>query len=73
MLDREGVQAGGRFASNNLVVGGLAPDHAAERDAAAMAPRLADEARGEREAERAKSSLVVTPQQFAAEQAKRQR
>ena len=56
--DRDGVlhgelmQAGGGFASDDVVMRGLAADDAAERDAAPMPPCAADKAIGERQAER---------------------
>ena len=43
---------GGGFPRHDVVMGGLAADHAAKRDAAAMAPCPADEAVGKRKAER---------------------
>src|SRR5262249_21796892 len=52
MLHGELMQACRRFTCDNVVMGGFAPDHAAERDAAAMPPCPADKAIGEREAER---------------------
>src|SRR5512143_212161 len=52
VLHGELMKSGGRFARHDVVMGGLAADDAAERDAAAMAPCPADKAVGEREAER---------------------
>ena len=46
------MQAGGGFARHDVVMGGLAADDAAKRDAAAMAACPADEAVGKREAQR---------------------
>ncbi len=46
------IEACRGFARDDVVMGRLAPDDAAERDAGAMAPGPADEAVGERETER---------------------
>src|SRR5262245_53856060 len=52
MLDGKRMQSCGGLPRHDLVMGGLATDDAAKRDAAAMAPCPADEAGGEREAQR---------------------
>ncbi len=52
VLHGELMEPSGGFARHDVVMGGLAANDAAESDAAAMAPCPADEAVGEREAER---------------------
>src|SRR5680860_1335390 len=52
MLDGQLIEPGGGFARHDLVMAGLAADHAPERNAGPMASRAADKAVGERQAER---------------------